>query len=94
MGRTKVVGVAGRYGPRYGVSVRKRVKEVLERRYSKHICPFCGSVGSVRRISVGLWTCRKCGAVWAGAAYTPRSGLAAYFKGVVVRPDNFPARRR
>jgi large subunit ribosomal protein L37Ae len=94
MGRTKVVGIAGRFGPRYGVSVRKRVKEVLEKRYAKHVCPFCGSVGTVYRVSVGIWACRKCGAVWAGAAYTPRSGLAQYFRGTVVKPDAFPARRR
>jgi len=90
--RTKAVGIAGRYGSRYGVSVRKRVKEVLEKRYSKHQCPFCGSVGTVYRISVGLWGCRKCGAVWAGGAYLPRSGLAPYFKGIIVRKDYFPVK--
>ncbi|MCE4599573.1 MAG: 50S ribosomal protein L37ae [Desulfurococcales archaeon] len=79
MGRTKIVGPAGRYGPRYGVSVRKRVRDVLVKRYQKHQCPFCGSTGTVKRVSVGLWTCRKCGTTWAGAAYTPRSGLAPYF---------------
>ena len=85
MGRTKVVGPAGRYGPRYGVSVRKRVRDVLLKRYAKHECPFCGSVGTVYRISVGLWACRKCEVKWAGAAYTPRSGLSPYFKRHVFR---------
>ncbi len=94
MGRTRVVGITGRYGPRYGVSIRKRVKEVLERRYAKHTCPFCGSVGTVYRKSVGVWACRKCGAVWAGAAFTPKSGLAPYFKGYIVRQDSFPAKER
>ena len=90
--RTKIVGIVGRYGARYGVSVRKRVKEVLERRYAKHQCPFCGSVGTVYRVSVGIWSCRKCRSVWAGGAYTPRSGLAQYFKGVVVKKSPYPAR--
>jgi len=90
--RTKVVGVVGRYGARYGVSVRKRVKEVLEKRYAKHQCPFCGSTGTVYRVSVGIWACRKCGNVWAGGAYTPRSGLAAYFKGYVVKRSFFPVK--
>ncbi|BAA80442.1 50S ribosomal protein L37Ae [Aeropyrum pernix K1] len=85
MGRTKVVGPAGRYGPRYGVSVRKRVRDILARRYQPHECPFCGSTGTVRRVSVGVWSCRKCGNTWAGAAYTPRSGLAKYFKRYIVR---------
>lgn len=92
MGRTKVVGIAGRFGPRYGVSVRKRVKEVLERRYAAHTCPFCGSTGTVYRKTVGVWACRKCGAVWAGGAYTPRSGVATYLKPYMVRRDSFPAK--
>ncbi|MCE4621118.1 MAG: 50S ribosomal protein L37ae [Desulfurococcales archaeon] len=90
--RTKVVGPVGRYGPRYGVSVRKRVKKVLEQRYAKHQCPFCGTVGRVYRISVGIWACRKCGNVWAGGAYTPRSGLARYFKGIIVKKESFPVK--
>jgi large subunit ribosomal protein L37Ae len=85
MGRTKVVGPAGRYGPRYGVSVRKRVRDVLLKRYAPHECPFCGTRGTVYRISVGIWACRKCGNKWAGAAYTPRSGLAPYFKKYIVK---------
>ena len=86
MGRTKIVGPAGKYGPRYGVSIRKRVRDILKRKNQKHVCPFCESTGTVKRLSVGIWYCRKCGAKWAGAAYTPRSGLAPYFKrGYVVR---------
>ena len=85
MGRTKIVGPAGRYGPRYGVSVRKRVRDVLLKRYAPHECPFCGSRGTVYRISVGIWSCRKCENVWAGAAYTPRSGLATYFKRYIAK---------
>ncbi|MFN4046572.1 MAG: 50S ribosomal protein L37ae, partial [Acidilobaceae archaeon] len=40
MGRTKVVGPAGKYGTRYGVSVRKRVRDILLRKQAKHTCPF------------------------------------------------------
>ncbi len=75
---TKNVGISGRYGARYGSTLRKRVKEVLEKRYSDHRCPFCGSVGTVRRLEVGLWTCKKCGAIWTGGAYVPRTELATY----------------
>ena len=85
MGRTKVVGPAGRYGPRYGVSVRKKVRDVLLKRYAPHECPFCSTRGSVYRVSVGIWACKKCGARWAGGAYTPRSGLAGYFKRYIAR---------
>jgi large subunit ribosomal protein L37Ae len=71
MGRTKEVGIVGRYGARYGSSIRKKVKEILERRYSDHKCNFCGTVGRVYRISSGIWECKKCNTKWAGGAYEP-----------------------
>lgn len=83
--RTKIVGPVGSYGTRYGVSVRKRVRDVLLKKNAPHTCPFCGKTGGVYRISVGLWACRKCGNVWAGAAYTPRSELATYLKKYIVK---------
>jgi len=85
MGRTKVVGIAGRYGARYGATLRKKVRDILVRRYSPHTCPFCGYTGHVVRASVGLWTCKKCGAVWAGGAYVPRTELNKYFPKVIIR---------
>ncbi|MEM4696167.1 MAG: 50S ribosomal protein L37ae, partial [Desulfurococcaceae archaeon] len=53
MGRTKVVGIAGRYGARYGATLRRKVKEILEKRYARHKCPFCTFEGKVIRISTG-----------------------------------------
>ena len=75
MARKKVVGIAGRFGARYGSTLRKRWKQIMEARYAPHTCPICGIRGHVVRISVGLWKCKKCGAVFAGAAYVPVSGL-------------------
>lgn len=85
MGKTKVVGIAGRFGARYGATLRKRWKEVMEKRYADHTCPFCGLTGRVYRVSVGLWKCRKCGTSWAGGAYVPRTEIARYFPSVVKR---------
>lgn len=85
MGRTKVVGIAGRFGARYGATLRKRWKEVMDKRYADHVCPFCGLTGRVYRLSVGVWKCRKCGTVWAGGAYVPRTEIARYFSSVVKR---------
>jgi large subunit ribosomal protein L37Ae len=82
--RTKLVGVVGRYGPRYGSTLRKRVKKILERRYAPHKCPVCGSVGTVYRVSTGIWKCRKCGATWAGGAYVPNTGLSTTYPQVMV----------
>ncbi|MEM0366727.1 MAG: 50S ribosomal protein L37ae [Acidilobaceae archaeon] len=85
MGKTKVVGPTGRYGTRYGVSVRKKVRDILIKRYSKHECPFCGAKGTVYRVTVGIWKCRKCENTWAGGAYTPTSELAAYTKKTIAK---------
>lgn len=82
--RTKSVGIVGRYGPRYGSTLRKRVKKVLERRYAPHKCPVCGTVGRVYRISTGIWACKKCGAKWAGGAYVPKTGLNLYYPNVMI----------
>lgn len=71
MGRTKVVGIAGRFGARYGSSLRKKWKEVMDRRYAEYVCPLCGTKVSFRRVSIGIWVCPKCGRTFAGGAYQP-----------------------
>lgn len=71
MARTKVVKIAGRFGPRYGSSLRKKWKEVMERRYSEYQCPYCANTVTFKRIAFGIWQCPKCNTKWAGAAYTP-----------------------
>jgi len=45
----------------------------MEKRYAEYVCPYCGKRTVMERISVGIWRCPKCGAVWAGAAYMPWS---------------------
>lgn len=85
MGRTKVVGIAGRYGARYGSTLRKKVRDILEKRYSDHTCPFCAHKGYVVRLSTGIWMCRKCGMKWAGGAYVPRTELSKLFPNIIVR---------
>jgi large subunit ribosomal protein L37Ae len=85
MGRTKVVGIAGRYGTRYGSTLRKKVRDILEKRYSPHTCPFCGHKGRVYRLSTGVWACKKCGAKWAGGAYTPKTESAKLFPDIIIR---------
>nr|MDO8117539.1 50S ribosomal protein L37ae [Candidatus Sigynarchaeota archaeon] len=69
MGRTKKVGVAGRFGARYGTLVRYRIKKIEEYKTQKVKCPKC-QTKAVKRASVGLWSCKKCGATFTGGAYT------------------------
>ncbi len=68
--RTRKAGIVGRFGPRYGVRIRRRVQEIEEGLRTRHVCPQCLAV-SVRRKSTGVWECRRCGNVFAGGAYRP-----------------------
>lgn len=70
MPRTKKVGPAGRYGPRYGTRIRQRIAG-LEPGKGRHTCPRCLKPG-VKRIAAGIWECRKCGLKFAGKAYKPQ----------------------
>ena len=42
--RTKKVGITGKYGTRYGASLRKTVKKMEITQHSKYYCHFCGKV--------------------------------------------------
>jgi len=70
--RTKKVKSVGRFGPRYGVSIRRQIREVESRMKATHTCPTCGAP-KVRRVSAGIWGCRKCGHTFAGGAYVPET---------------------
>ena len=70
--RTKKVGSAGRFRARYGVRARTRVRDVETQQRIKHKCPKCGQ-NTVRRSGTGIWTCKKCGNIFAGGAYIPKT---------------------
>jgi len=81
MGRTKVVGPAGRYGARYGSTLRKKVALIERKMRDKSIrCPFCRTPGKLKRIAFGIWQCRKCGTIFTGGAYVPRTILGKTFE--------------
>lgn len=70
MGRTKKVGSTGRFGVRYGRGVKKRYLEIENVQKSKHTCPSCIKP-TLKRVSSGIWQCKKCGLKFAGKAYEP-----------------------
>ena len=74
--RTKKVGPTRGLGARYGSMVRKRYVKVLLQMKKAHRCPKCASA-SVRRKSVGIWNCRKCGSTFSGGAYVPFTKLGS-----------------
>ncbi len=79
MGRTKIVGPAGRFGARYGSTLRKKVALIERRMRGPHRCPRCRTLGTLRRISIGVWHCRKCGYTFAGGAWVPRTVMGKTF---------------
>ncbi len=66
----KVTKAAARFGPRYGMTLRRRWLRVYMKLKAKYRCPRC-QVGVLRRVSVGVWECRKCGYKFAGGAFSP-----------------------
>jgi large subunit ribosomal protein L37Ae len=74
MGKTKKIGLSGGLKARYGATVRKRYVEVMTESKRPHSCPQCRAV-AVRRESVGVWKCRRCGFTFTGGAYTPSTKL-------------------
>ena len=70
----KKVGPSGGLGVRYGVRSRRRYSEIISEMRKKHVCPQCASK-AVRRESVGIWVCTKCGFKFTGGAYVPTTKL-------------------
>lgn len=79
MGRTKKVGSTRGLGARYGSTVRKRYIRAIAGLKKAHRCPQCGFV-RVKRVSVGVWKCRKCEYTFTGGAYVPSTKLGVVAK--------------
>ena len=68
---SKNKGTAGRFGARYGNTLRNKVSEIEKFSRGKYKCPFCGKEKKVRRVSYGIWKCASCEKVFVGKAYRP-----------------------
>jgi len=66
--KLKKVKSSGRYGARYGRSVRANVVKVESKQRVKQKCPYCGKMG-VKRLSKGIWKCKKCDKKFASDIY-------------------------
>ena len=69
---TKKAGITGKYGARYGSTLRKTIKSIEESQHKKYLCTACGKL-AVKRKCVGIWKCKRCSHTFAGAAYAPIS---------------------
>ncbi|PNS15266.1 60S ribosomal protein L43 [Sphaceloma murrayae] len=82
--RTKKVGITGKYGTRYGASLRKQVKKMEISQHARYTCSFCGKP-SVKRHSVGIWNCKSCNKTVAGGAYNLSTPAAAATRSTIRR---------
>ncbi|KAK1268557.1 60S ribosomal protein L37a [Acorus gramineus] len=82
--RTKKAGIVGKYGTRYGASLRKQIKKMEVSQHAKYFCEFCGKY-AVKRKAVGIWGCKDCGKVKAGGAYTLNTASAVTVRSTIRR---------
>ena len=82
--RTLKVGITGKYGTRYGSTLRKIVRKIEVSQHSTYHCAFCGK-DSVKRKCVGIWECRTCRKVMAGGAYTLSTPSAVTVRSTIGR---------
>ena len=64
----KKIGSSGRFGVKYGRSVRNKLSKVETKQRVKQKCPYCGKNG-VKRLSKGIWKCSKCDKKFADDTY-------------------------
>ena len=82
--RTKKVGITGKYGVRYGSSLRRQTKKLEVQQHAKYDCSFCGK-RTVKRGAAGIWTCKACHKTVAGGAYTVSTAAAATVRSTIRR---------
>ena len=58
-----------RFGSRYGRKLKLKFAQIESEQRKEHKCPYCSKI-SVRRLSVGIWQCKKCNSKFTGRAYT------------------------
>jgi large subunit ribosomal protein L37Ae len=67
--KSKKTKSTGRFGARYGKKVKVKIVKVEEKQRVKQKCPFCNKTG-VKRLSKGIWECKKCGKKFASNTYS------------------------
>jgi len=66
--KLKKIKSAGRFGARYGKRPKATLIAVEIKQRKKQKCPFCKKTG-LKRLSKGLWYCKKCNKKFAHDVY-------------------------
>jgi large subunit ribosomal protein L37Ae len=82
--RVAQVHITGKYGVRYGASLRKQIKKIEVTQHAKYTCSFCGK-DAVKRNATGIWECKACRKVVAGGAYVMNTPAAATVRSAIRR---------
>ena len=82
--RTKKVGICGKYGERYGASLRKVMKKIEISQHATYTCTFCGK-DAQKRVVTGIWKCRSCHKTTVGGAYMPATPAAVTVRTAIAR---------
>jgi len=82
--RTKKVGITGKYGTRYGATLRKLMRKIEVSQHATYRCTFCGK-DTVKRTSAGIWKCRACKKIIAGGAYSLSTAAAVTIRSTLGR---------
>mmetsp|Transcript_28839 Transcript_28839/g.44314 ORF Transcript_28839/g.44314 Transcript_28839/m.44314 type:complete len:95 (+) Transcript_28839:84-368(+) len=82
--RTKKVGITGKYGTRYGATLRKLMRKIEVSQHATYRCNFCGK-DNVKRTCVGIWKCKSCQKVMAGGAYSLSTASAITVRSTIAR---------
>merc|ERR1711879_1087561 len=69
----------GKYGTRYGASLRKPIKRMEVSQHKRYTNPYTGG-DTLKRHSVGIWECKKSGVKISGGAYVPETVTAKTVK--------------
>ena len=67
--KEKSLGSGKRFGVRYGRSLKQTFAQIEKEHRKLHVCPYCAYT-QVKRLSAGIWQCKKCGHKVAGRAFT------------------------
>lgn len=77
----------GQLGPRYGRSIKEKLRKVFSKKTKKHICPACKHP-KVGRADSAIFECRKCGYKFAGGAYYPETMSGGFVRKLITQKRN------
>ncbi len=63
------LGSVKRFGTRYGRKPKLKFSKIESEQRKLHKCPYCNKI-AVKRVTAGIWQCRKCDSKFTAKAYS------------------------